>query len=163
MTELGFPTRKQKPCWERSVIWAILRNPAYQGRACFGKTAVTTRQCITRPLRLRGGLPTRNSANHELPHEKWIEIPVPTLVSEETFTLPQEKLIYNKLHELRRTIEDSSCIFTERCLSRENAGFPTSRRVICVPSFQPLTGLIFVPLDFKNQNQYNKFVLTQNS
>jgi len=107
LTELGLPTRKQKPRWERSVIWAILRNPAYQGRACFGKTAITARQRITRPLRLRGGLATRNSANHELPREEWIEIPVPALVSEETFALAQEKLIYNKLHGPRRTIEPS--------------------------------------------------------
>ncbi len=56
LNELGVPTRKQKPHWERSVIWAILRNPAYQGRACFGKTAVAARQRITRPLRLRGGM-----------------------------------------------------------------------------------------------------------
>ena len=107
LTESGLPTRKQKPRWERSVIWAILRNPAYQGRACFGKTAVTARQRITRPLRLRGGLTARNSANHELPREEWIEIPVPALVSEETFALAQEKLIYNKLYGPRRTIEPS--------------------------------------------------------
>jgi len=107
LTESGLPTRKQKPRWERSVIWAILRNPAYQGRACFGKTAVAARQRITRPLRLRGGSATRNSANHELPREEWIEIPVPALVSEETFALAQEKLIYNKLHGPRRTIEPS--------------------------------------------------------
>ena len=107
LTESGLPTRKQKPRWERSVIWAILRNPAYQGRACFGKTAVAARQRITRPLRLRGGSATRNSANHELPREEWIEIPVLALVSEETFALAQEKLIYNKLHGPRRTIEPS--------------------------------------------------------
>jgi len=107
LTESGLPTRKQKSRWERSVIWAILRNPAYQGRACFGKTAVAARQRITRPLRLRGGSATRNSANHELPREEWIEIPVPALVSEETFALAQEKLIYNKLHGPRRTIEPS--------------------------------------------------------
>ena len=107
LTELGLPTRKQKAHWERSVIWAILRNPAYHGRACFGKTAVAARQRITRPLRLHGGLATRNSANHELPREQWIEIPVPALVSEETFALAQEKLIYNKLHGPRRTIEPS--------------------------------------------------------
>ena len=107
LTELGVPTRKQKPRWERSVIWAILRNPAYQGRACFGKTAITARQRITRPLRLRGGISSRNSANIELPHSEWIEIPVPALVSEETFALSQEKLTYNKQHGLRRTIEPS--------------------------------------------------------
>ena len=107
LTELGVPTRKQKPRWERSVIWAILRNPAYQGRACFGKTAITARQRITRPLRLRGGISSRNSANHERPHSEWIEIPVPALVSEETFALSQEKLTYNKQHGPRRTIEPS--------------------------------------------------------
>ena len=104
---LGLPTRKQKACWERSVIWAMLRNPAYQGRACFGKTAQAQRQRITRPLRLRGGLATRNSASHEMPREEWIEIPVPALVTEETFALAQEKLVYNKQHSPRRTIEPS--------------------------------------------------------
>jgi site-specific DNA recombinase len=107
LTDSGWPTRKQKPRWERSVIWAIVRNPAYQGPACFGKTTVTARQRMTRPLRLRGGLATRNSANHELPREQWSEIPVPALVSEETFALAQEKLIYKKLHGPRRTIEPS--------------------------------------------------------
>jgi len=107
LNELGVPTRKQKPRWERSVIWAILRNPAYQGRACFGKTAMAARQRITRPLRLRGGLATRDSASHERPRTEWIEIPVPALVSEETFALAQENLEYNKRHGPRRTIEPS--------------------------------------------------------
>lgn len=107
LTELGFPTRKQKPRWERSVIWAILRNPAYPGRACFGKTEVAARQRITRPLRLRGSLPKRNSAHHERPRAEWIEIPVPALVTEETFALAQEKLVYNKQQALRRTLEPS--------------------------------------------------------
>lgn len=107
LNESGLPTRKQKPRWERSVIWAILRNPAYQGRACFGKTATAARQRITRPLRLRGGISTRDSANHERPSAEWIEIPVPALVNEETFALAQEKLIHNKLHGPRRTIEPS--------------------------------------------------------
>lgn len=33
LTAQGVPTRKGKPRWERSVVWAILRNPAYAGRA----------------------------------------------------------------------------------------------------------------------------------
>ncbi|MBA4073302.1 MAG: recombinase family protein, partial [Gemmatimonas sp.] len=31
-------TRKPGARWERSMVWAMLRNPAYYGRACFGKT-----------------------------------------------------------------------------------------------------------------------------
>jgi site-specific DNA recombinase len=34
----GIPTRKQSARWERSVVWAMLRNPAYRGAAAFGKT-----------------------------------------------------------------------------------------------------------------------------
>jgi hypothetical protein len=79
------PTRKAIARWERSTVWAMLRNPAYVGRACFGKTDLRPRQRITRPLRQKKGHATRNSANHERPRQDWIEIPVPALVSEATF------------------------------------------------------------------------------
>ena len=77
LNELGLQTRKQSRCWERSTVWAMLRNPAYRGMACIGKTASAPRQRITRPLRLKGGLGTRDSASHERPRTDWIEIPVP--------------------------------------------------------------------------------------
>ena len=34
---MGVPTRRRVR-WERSVVWGILRNPAYKGTACFNKT-----------------------------------------------------------------------------------------------------------------------------
>src|SRR5207249_5331084 len=34
----GIATRKPGARWERSTVWAMLRNPAYRGTACFGKT-----------------------------------------------------------------------------------------------------------------------------
>ena len=34
------PTRTGKHRWDRSVIWGMLRNPAYAGRAVFGKTQI---------------------------------------------------------------------------------------------------------------------------
>src|SRR6516225_978689 len=34
------PTRTGTARWERSTVWGLLRNPAYQGRACFGKTEI---------------------------------------------------------------------------------------------------------------------------
>jgi site-specific DNA recombinase len=99
------PTRTAATRWERSTVWGLLRNPAYQGRACYGKTELRPRQRITRPLRQRQGMPNRNSASHERPREDWIEVPVPALVSEETFALAQEQLERNKHHSPRRTIE----------------------------------------------------------
>ena len=108
LNQQGVPTRKGAARWERSTVWAILRNPAYKGTACFGKTQVAPRQRINnRRLRQRGGLPTRNSASHELPRDQWIEIPVPAMIGEDTFALAEERLQSNKTLSPRRTIEPS--------------------------------------------------------
>jgi len=105
LNEREVPTRTETTRWERSTIWGLLRNPAYRGRACYGKTELRPRQRITRPLRQRNGPASRDSANHERPRQDWIEIAVPALVSEETFALAQEQLEQNKQHSPRRTIE----------------------------------------------------------
>src|SRR5438270_772666 len=47
---MGVPTRRRVR-WERSVVWAILRNPAYKGTACFNKTQTGPRQKLTKPIR----------------------------------------------------------------------------------------------------------------
>ena len=101
----GIATRQRKSPWERTTVWAMLRNPAYQGTACFGKTERAERQKVTRPLRRRGGFSSRSGANKERPREQWISIPVPALVSPETFALAQERLQRNKLFASRHTKE----------------------------------------------------------
>jgi site-specific DNA recombinase len=98
-------TRRGDTRWERSTVWALLRNPAYQGKACYGKTAIRPRQRITRSLRQRNRLPSRDSANHERPRPDWIEIAVPALVNEEIFAFAQERLEKNRHYSRRRTIE----------------------------------------------------------
>jgi site-specific DNA recombinase len=105
LSDHQIPTRKRKSLWERTTVWAMLRNPAYKGSACFGKTRSVERQKITRPLRKRGGFSARCSAHQECPKDQWIEIAVPALVSEDVFELAQERLQYNKRHSPRRTIE----------------------------------------------------------
>jgi len=105
LNDRNISTRKKISRWERSTIWAMLRNPAYKGKACFGKTQIVERQKITRPLRKRGGFSPRCSANRERPRQDWIEIPVPALVNEEVFALAEERLEHNKRYSLRRTIE----------------------------------------------------------
>jgi len=103
----GIPTRKHSARWERSVVWAMLRNPAYRGAACFGKTRVAGRIRVTRALRRRGGIVSSNSVGHERAPEEWIEIAVPALVSEESFARVQELLHENKIRSRRRTISPS--------------------------------------------------------
>jgi site-specific DNA recombinase len=103
----GVPTRKRVSRWERSVVWAILRNPAYKGTACFNKTKLAPRQRITRPIRLRGGVASRESAKQDRPREEWIEIPVPAIITEECFVLAQERLHANKVNAPRRTVTPS--------------------------------------------------------
>lgn len=118
LNERQVPTRTGTARWERSTIWGMLRNPAYSGRACFGKTEVRPRQRITRPLRQRGRVTSRNSANRERPRPDWIEIPVPALVSEAAFALAQEQLQQNKRYSPRRTIEPTllqGMLVCERC------------------------------------------------
>src|SRR5499426_1085395 len=128
LNEQAVPTRKRNTRWERSTVWGMLRNPAYKGTACFGKTEIRPRQRVTRPLRMRGGVTDRNSANHERPREEWIEIPVPAIVSEETFALAQELLTANKTHAPRRTIEPSICQGIISCSKCGYAFYRTSTR-----------------------------------
>ena len=99
------PTRTGRSRWERSTVWGMLRNPAYKGTACFGKTELAERKKITRPLRQKGGFSPRASSNHERPRKDWIEISVPAIVREETFALAEERLEQNKRFSSRRTIE----------------------------------------------------------
>jgi len=129
LNDQGVPTRKRRAQWERSTVWAILRNPAYKGLACFGKTHMAARQRInSRRLRQRGGLPSRNSASHELPREQWIEIAVPALIDEDTFALARERLANNKKLAARRTIEPSILQGLVHCRRCGYALYRTSTR-----------------------------------
>ena len=56
--------------WERGTLWKMLRNPAYYGKACFGKTAARPRHRITRRVRLAGRLPGRDSAHVARPPQR---------------------------------------------------------------------------------------------
>jgi site-specific DNA recombinase len=103
----GIPTRNRSARWERSVVWAVLRNPAYRGAACFGKTRISSRARVMRYQRRCGMTTPSATAGHERPREEWIEIPVPALVTEETFARAQELLQENRIRSRRRTIMPS--------------------------------------------------------
>jgi len=128
LNELGIPSRRRAANWERSTVWGMLRNPAYKGMACFGKTKLSSRQRITRPLRLNGRSRRGETTSCARPQEEWIEIPIPPLIDEEIFSLAQERLIANKRFASRRTIEHSLLQGLVSCKKCGYALYRTSSR-----------------------------------
>jgi DNA invertase Pin-like site-specific DNA recombinase len=97
LTGQGVPTRTGKSRWDRSVVWGMLRNSAYAGRAVFGKTMVIDQPAgINRVARLQGRVTPRATKAIDRPREEWIEIPVPAIISEETFQRAARRLEENK-------------------------------------------------------------------
>jgi site-specific DNA recombinase len=106
LTSRGVLTRTGKTVWDRSTIWAMLRNPAYRGQAAFGKTKTAERHGVaTRTTRTRGERHGRRPARYDQPAEQWTFIPVPPLISEQTFELAQARLQENKRFSKRNTEE----------------------------------------------------------
>src|SRR6266550_3840604 len=99
LAELGVATPTGKPRWTVASVRGILRNPAYAGRALTNRTQVT-------PARRRRSalLPAgRGESLAPRPEQDWIEVPVPQIVSEETFAQVQAKLDANQQSAARNT------------------------------------------------------------
>jgi site-specific DNA recombinase len=100
----GAPTRTGKSRWDRSVVWAMLRNPAYAGTAVFGKTmAVAGTPALNRVARLQGRSVPRAVKTVDRPEAEWTRIPVPAIVTATTFERVQQRLADNKRFASRNT------------------------------------------------------------
>jgi DNA invertase Pin-like site-specific DNA recombinase len=108
LSDSGVPTRTGKHRWDRSVIWGMLRNPAYAGRAVFGKTMIVHESPgLNRVARMQGRATPRASKTVDRPREQGIEIPVPAIVSEETFARVVQRLAENKRFAARNSTAPS--------------------------------------------------------
>jgi site-specific DNA recombinase len=97
LTAEQIPTRRDVGQWERSVIWAMLRNPAYTGQAAYRKTEVVERKRPTKQARDHSFYPKHvHSSTRDRPQEDWIRIPVPALISKEVFQRAHDRLEANK-------------------------------------------------------------------
>ena len=99
LTGLGVPTPMGGPWWNTASVRGILRNPSYAGRALSNRTQVA-------PARGRKSamLPAGPGISHApRPEEDWIAVPVPAIVSEETFAQVQAKLDVNQQGAARNT------------------------------------------------------------
>ena len=96
------PTRKGRTRWDQSTVRRILINPAYAGRAAYGRTEVKPRETV---LRLHRGQPSApravNSSLRSKPPSEWITIAVPRIVSDEVHAAAQQQCERNR--RLRHT------------------------------------------------------------
>ena len=80
LRQQGQPTSHGKLAWDRTTVWAMLRNPAYIGEAAFGKTRAGPRPARPRPVRGGSEQPRRICGLYDVPPAEWISVPVPRLV-----------------------------------------------------------------------------------
>ena len=88
--------------WDRSVVWGMLQNPAYMGRAAFGKTKTGELRPRVRPQKHSAETPKRPYSVERTNREDWIEIPVPAIVSEKLFLAVQHQLDENRKRARQR-------------------------------------------------------------
>ncbi len=90
------PTRTGKDWWDRTSVWGILKNPAYCGRAAFGKTRAGAPRPRLRPQRGKPAEPRRARGVYDTPLSEWIHIAVPAIVSDAQFAAAAEQLAENR-------------------------------------------------------------------
>ena len=78
------------------------KNPAYQGKAAFGKTKTAPMRPKLRPQRGDPAIPKRPVSTVNVQADEWLYIPVPPLVSEALFETVQEQLEENRRRARQR-------------------------------------------------------------
>jgi site-specific DNA recombinase len=96
LQQAGAQTRGGKTVWDRSVVWGILKNPAYKGTAAFGKTRLAPMRPKLRPQRGDPVHPRRPKSILDVSQAEWIYISVPALVTEALFEVVQAQLQENR-------------------------------------------------------------------
>ena len=129
LTEQNVPTRTGKHRWDRSVIWSMLRNPAYAGTAMFGKTlSVEQPAGINRAARLAGRSTPTAHKTIDRPRGEWTAIAVPAIITEQTFARAEQRLADNKRFAARNTKTPSLLQGLTACAGCGYAYYRTSTR-----------------------------------
>ena len=92
----GHRSPSGKESWDRTTVWGMLKNPAYQGAAAFGKTRVGPLPARLRPVRGGAEQPRRPVGIYDVPPDEWITVPVPAMVDSEVFEAVQAQLEENR-------------------------------------------------------------------
>lgn len=92
LSDLSLPTPSGKSRWNVSTVRGILKNPAYTGNACTNRS-----RPIPAKHRKSALLPIGpGESSTPRPMDEWVAVPVPAIVSQETFEQVQAKLALNQ-------------------------------------------------------------------
>ena len=86
-----------KSIWDHSSVWSMLKNPAFYGRAAFGKTRVGERRPQARAMRRCDSKASHRAISiYDTSVTEQISISVPEIISEELFATVQTQLTANQ-------------------------------------------------------------------
>jgi site-specific DNA recombinase len=104
LTQEQIPTRRGAERWDASTVYAILKNPAYMGKAAYGRRQSIPRSSITKKTREGSGYPKHTNSSCSLrPKEEWITIRVPAIIKEALFCQAEARLKDNQILSVRNT------------------------------------------------------------
>jgi len=93
LTHEQVPAPQGGSCWHASVLYRMVKNPAYMGQAAYKKTQVVPRKSAPKAAKPKGhkGLyPRSTSTRINLSEQEWISIAVPNIVSPSVFEQAQQ-------------------------------------------------------------------------
>lgn len=95
---VGTPTATGKPIWSREAVWQVLQNPAYMGRAAYGKTHMMPRGKKSQLRAARGHPAQLRRSNAPKPAEpkEWVSNAVPAIVDKALFRAAHAQLEENR-------------------------------------------------------------------
>jgi site-specific DNA recombinase len=102
LLEAGIPSPTGRAHWSRAMLHALLLNPAYAGRAVYGRRRCVPWRAPLRPPRGHDGVPRRPWRQVPAPPERHIGVPVPAIVDEDLFAAAAEQLEENRRRSRER-------------------------------------------------------------
>jgi site-specific DNA recombinase len=98
----GIPSPAGNTHWSRAMVHAMLLNPAYAGRAVYGRRRCVPWQAPLHPPRGHDGLPKRPYRQVPASPDRHITVPVPAIVDEALFASAAEQLEENRRRSRER-------------------------------------------------------------
>ena len=102
LRQMGCQTRGGSMHWYASTIRGMLDNPAYVGRAAFGRAHYLPPRPRLRPLRGHTKPAPHQVSRVPTPCDEWIEIPVAAIVDQAVFEAARTQLDENKKRKRNR-------------------------------------------------------------